>query len=235
MRSRRRALSWVAGVAAAVAAFGLILFFADPRGNPDRGYLLWVTLVFSLAAGALVQSLLSPGDRIGGSAGLGSVPFAQGFSVVTLAVSGLAFAFLVLRHPVIAACISSLAAVGLVFHRPIVKAFVKICWGVPLFGRPCRCAVWKAELARLQAKEPNEAASAGLSELLVLCAKQPDAAAGADKTAQPGNAELDSRISGLILRLQELAGEGDVEMTLAEIERLKICLAERAKLSDQGV
>ena len=122
----------------------------------------------------------------------------------------------------------------MVLHRPIVDAMTKFCWGVPLFGRPGRCTLWKAGLARMQTRERNEAVSAGLSELLVLCAKQPDAGAGRGGAKLPMS-EGDARIDGLIRRMQELVGQGKVEETLQVIGELKICLRDRAKMSDQGV
>lgn len=228
MTRRKQWLSAALMLVVFIATFLLVFCLGDPRGDPDRALLCCVTAVFSLSSAMLVRELIDPKRFMGDDTGLGAFSVSVGLSVLAMAVAGLAVAFAGLRHPVVAGCISAAALVLIVLHRLLAGLLAKLCWGVPIANHPSECAIWKARVANLISEEKNETTLRHLSELLVLCAKQPESPAGAlkDKALCAVNLEIDERLSELRASIEEGHSLSEIN---ERIEALEKSLGERLK------
>ena len=234
MARRKQWLTAILMAVVFVVTFLLIEWFGNPKGDPDRALLLGVAAVCSLATSMLARELLNPKRFTGDSTGLGAFSVSVGVSVLTAAVSGLGVAFVVLRHPVVAGGIAAAALLAILFHGALSNLIAKLCWGVPIAGRPSACTIWKARIAELISVEKNESTLTHLSALLVLCARQPEDPAPAQRRGRVLD-ELDLEIED---RLGELRGSITEGAPLSEInariDALEKSLEERLKRLSAG-
>ena len=100
---RTKLSAWLLTVVVFLISLGVIYWVGVPLGNPDANVLLAVEVVLAAAFAMFVNAIAYPQSRIGDQTGLGAPSVSFTVAVVTLAIAGLAAAFVGLRHPMVAA------------------------------------------------------------------------------------------------------------------------------------
>ena len=142
---------------------------------------------------------------------------------MTLAIAGLAAAFVGLRHPMVAAWLAGIAAVAIVFRTLLTRFLTRLYWGAPIKNRPSVCTIWKVGLAEVAGKEMNEPFQA-------LCASQPKVTA---ETSQK-TAELDEEITREVRELQGFVSEGELGKATASLDAIRDGLRRRIEILAPG-
>ena len=179
---RTKLSAWLLTVVVFLISLGVIYWVGVPLGNPDANVLLAVEVVLAAAFAMFVNAIAYPQSRIGDQTGLGAPSVSFTVAVVTLAIAGLAAAFVGLRHPMVAAWLAGIAAVAIVFRTLLTRFLTRLYWGAPIKNRPSVCTIWKVGLAEVAGKEMNEPFQERLSEVQALCASQPKVTAETSQT-----------------------------------------------------
>ena len=98
---RTKLSAWLLTVVVFLISLGVIYWVGVPLGNPDANVLLAVEVVLAAAFAMFVNAIAYPQSRIGDQTGLGAPSVSFTVAVVTLAIAGLAAAFVGLRHPMV--------------------------------------------------------------------------------------------------------------------------------------
>lgn len=106
---RTKLSAWLLTVVVFLISLGVIYWVGVPLGNPDANVLLAVEVVLAAAFAMFVNAIAYPQSRIGDQTGLGAPSVSFTVAVVTLAIAGLAAAFVGLRHPMVAAWLAEVA------------------------------------------------------------------------------------------------------------------------------
>ena len=222
---RTKLSAWLLTVVVFLISLGVIYWVGVPLGNPDANVLLAVEVVLAAAFAMFVNAIAYPQSRIGDQTGLGapSVSF-------TVAVVGLAAAFVGLRHPMVAAWLAGIAAVAIVFRTLLTRFLTRLYWGAPIKNRPSVCTIWKVGLAEVAGKEMNEPFQERLSEVQALCASQPKVTA---ETSQK-TAELDEEITRAVRELQGFVSEGELGKATASLDTIRDGLRRRIEILGSG-
>ena len=106
---RTKLSAWLLTVVVFLISLGVIYWVGVPLGNPDANVLLAVEVVLAAAFAMFVNAIAYPQSRIGDQTGLGAPSVSFTVAVVTLAIAGLAAAFVGLRHPMVAAWLAGIS------------------------------------------------------------------------------------------------------------------------------
>lgn len=223
---RTKLSAWLLTVVVFLISLGVIYWVGVPLGNPDANVLLAVEVVLAAAFAMFVNAIAYPQSRIGDQTGLGAPSVSFTVAVVTLAIAGLAAAFVGLRHPMVAAWLAGIAAVAIVFRTLLTRLY----WGAPIKNRPSVCTIWKVGLAEVAGKEMNEPFQERLSEVQALCASQPKVTA---ETSQK-TAELDEEITRAVRELQGFVSEGELGKATASLDTIRDGLRRRIEILGSG-
>ena len=224
---RTKLSAWLLTVVVFLISLGVIYWVGVPLGNPDANVLLAVEVVL---AAAFVNAIAYPQSRIGDQTGLDAPSVSFTVAVVTLAIAGLAAAFVGLRHPMVAAWLAGIAAVAIVFRTLLTRFLTRLYWGAPIKNRPSVCTIWKVGLAEVAGKEMNEPFQERLSEVQALCASQPKVTA---ETSQK-TAELDEEITRAVRELQGFVSEGELGKATASLDTIRDGLRRRIEILGSG-
>ena len=216
---RTKLSAWLLTVVVFLISLGVIYWVGVPLGNPDANVLLAVEVVLAAAFAMFVNAIAYPQSRIGDQTGLGAPSVSFTVAVVTLAIAGLAAAFVGLRHPMVAAWLAGIAAVAIVFRTLLTR-----------FLTPSVCTIWKVGLAEVAGKEMNEPFQERLSEVQALCASQPKVTA---ETSQK-TAELDEEITRAVRELQGFVSEGELGKATASLDTIRDGLRRRIEILGSG-
>lgn len=220
---RTKLSAWLLTVVVFLISLGVIYWVGVPLGNPDANVLLAAFAMF-------VNAIAYPQSRIGDQTGLGAPSVSFTVAVVTLAIAGLAAAFVGLRHPMVAAWLAGVAAVAIVFRTLLTRFLTRLYWGAPIKNRPSVCTIWKVGLAEVAGKEVTEPFQERLSEVQALCASQPKVT---DATSQK-TAELDEEITRNVRELQGFVSEGELGKATASLDAIRDGLRRRIEILGPG-
>lgn len=227
---RTKLSAWLLTVVVFLISLGVIYWVGVPLGNPDANVLLAVEVVLAAAFAMFVNAIAYPQSRIGDQTGLGAPSVSFTVAVVTLAIAGLAAAFVGLRHPMVAAWLAGIAAVAIVFRTLLTRFLTRLYWGAPIKNRPSVYTIWKVGLAEVAGKEMNEPFQERLSEVQALCASQPKVTA---ETSQK-TAELDEEITRAVRELQGFVSEGELGKATASLDTIRDGLRRRIEILGSG-
>ena len=223
---RTKLSAWLLTVVVFLISLGVIYWVGVPLGNPDANVLLAVEVVLAAAFAMFVNAIAYPQSRIGDQTGLGAPSVSFTVAVVTLAIAGLAAAFVGLRHPMVAAWLAG----EIVFRTLLTRFLTRLYWGAPIKNRPSVCTIWKVGLAEVAGKEVTEPFQERLSEVQALCASQPKVT---DATSQK-TAELDEEITRNVRELQGFVSEGELGKATASLDAIRDGLRRRIEILGPG-